>query len=211
MHIESVKIGRATWIVVVVSCLTVFGAQIAAVPESRQNHVGPKGTISPLDSTIEGNTYTNKYFRFKFTFPKGWIVVSEPGKSSQQQTEGATSLLLVMDGNSAPLAEHRRIGIVANKLKTAKTSIPNQLRAGAEVLKRQNLHLQLAGDPERLNVQGHAVWRQKIVEMEHGKRELVILFAMERRGYALQFVIWSPDEADSNLVINEVSFFRALP
>lgn len=40
---------------------------------------------SPTDGEVKGQTYTNKYFGMKLTFPEGWFVLNDVGKEEAKE------------------------------------------------------------------------------------------------------------------------------
>ena len=169
----------------------------------------------PLDSVVDGNVYTNYFFGFSFTFPKGWKLVSAPsGSISSQRSKSSTTenqnsannrpeglvnttLLVVVEGTGVKqVPQWQRITILANKMKDPALTIEDHLKKGADILKGKKSPVQMVGDPEPIALAGTKIWRQKMVHVENGRSYQLIMYAINNKGFALQFIARGPSDSD---------------
>jgi hypothetical protein len=167
----------------------------------------------PLDATISGNVYSNRFFGFSLAYPQGWLVISAPAASSspsqnqavrpsqppgnratQSTEQGVFSLFLAVEGNSSdPLYRRRRLGITATRLKDPNVSIRDHLEAGRHMFTAKNPRIQMVGDPAPIVLGERHFWKQALIQEESGTLYHLETFLTKSHGYVLQFVLWARD------------------
>jgi hypothetical protein len=184
----------------------------------------------PQNSELNGNTYTNHFFEFSFTYPRGWRLISSsvslidqaiPARASQGNATTAQqsaeqrvySLLLAVESTPhVPPDRWRRIGILATKLKHPSTSVPEHLRTGAEMLRQRGSRVQMIGNPEKMILADRQFWRQRMAQDENGHTYQLEIFVTKEKGYVLQVVLWAWDAAGAQAlepVIQSLQFGRS--
>ena len=185
------------------------------------------GVEDPQDSEVNGNVYTNHYFGFSISYPKGWRLISPPVSSGTKSPSGGTSgtiksdsqnseqrifsLLLAAEGSPATSPQQwRRVGILASKLKDPNISIPDHLKAGTEMLREKASRIQMIGAPKYITLAGKPFWKQRMTQEENGQSYNLETFVTKEKGYVLQIVFWALDETGTQAlepVIQSLRFF----
>ena len=64
------------------------GPRAAAAANSRPAESADSSSSGPLDATIDGNPYANRFFRFSLPIPNGWKIVPNLSASRDQSPKG---------------------------------------------------------------------------------------------------------------------------
>ena len=178
-----------------------------ATPIPAEQTFGP----TPEDGSISGSTYTNKFFRFSYEFPKSWIVMSSEaaratvevgsvlmstGDPTEQDTKQATlkkghPLLFVMEGRvrNQPIVLSS-VQITALEAQGMSGLAPETLlKSIGERLEQAGATPQGAGSPEKLLLGGRDFWKINVtVPLGGGTRYVSEIVTFDKE-FALFFVL----------------------
>ena len=192
--------------------------EAAVNPDATQNPAEQTSGPKPEDGSSSGNTYTNKFFRFSYEFPKGWIVMSSEaaratvemgsvfistGDPTEQDTKQAAlkkghPLLFVMEGRvkNQP-TDLSSIQLTALDAQGTSGLAPETLlKSIGERLQQAGATLQGGGAPEKLLIGGRGFWEINVTVPLGGGTRYVSEIVTFDKGFALIFVLGTSGTAN---------------
>jgi|HubBroStandDraft_6_1064221.scaffolds.fasta_scaffold112052_2 tetratricopeptide (TPR) repeat protein len=185
----------------------------------------------PDDASIDGNTYTNKFFGFSLQFPDGWAVMGADaqrnavkfgasviagGDQTMQDVIPAAlahsyPLLFVMEGKSGGQGISTRsiqISAVEEAEGSDLASGEDFLKAEAKMYRQLQWPLQAIGPPVEMPVGGRVVWRLDMTIQINGTFSRAAEIATIEKGYLLLFEVLSPDQEGLDALLQNMNSVR---
>jgi Flp pilus assembly protein TadD len=185
----------------------------------------------PDDGSIEGNTYTNRFFQFSIRFPENWTVMGSEAQreiaklggeivaggdqtlrdAAQAGAAHAYELLFVTAGKSGDQNYSTRsiqISALDSAVSPEITSGEAFLKSSARLLQKLHGPLQATGLPVEMSVGGRKLWRMDVTTQINDSINRGSEIVTIEKGYLLLFVLSSPDQEGLEEVLQIINSLR---
>jgi hypothetical protein len=189
------------------------------LPKSSDNkNPNPPIGVGPTEGSINGNTYTNDFFQFSFSFPEGWKLL---GKDAEAEQNPGTAVLLLVGSAERQTHGSRWICISAAKIPSGQGSLTAEafLKTEASVFKQGASMEPNKGpapvlpkrDPTEISLGGMRMARLELRGNINNNPIRSVHLAMISKGYIVLIMLSDPDGAASGVeaaqAINSLHFF----
>jgi len=192
--------------------------EAAAHPDTTQWTTDSASGPKPEDGSVSANAYNNNFFGFTYQFPQSWVVLDanaavrallevgmalmstgDPAEvDSKKVAERVNHALLFAadgrDGNQSVSME--TVMVTALDIRSAPGLTPRfYLQTLAQQVKQTRAQTEFSETPREVKVGGKSFWKTTFVAQTSAGTRYGSQFALEDKGYLLQFTFGSLDPA----------------